>query len=83
MKSKDVALIGVMVFIGAIVALIVSHLIFATPKSRQQTAELVDPITSEFNQPPAAYFNPHASNPAPEIQIGNANNPTPFNSKSP
>ncbi|HSX32934.1 MAG TPA: hypothetical protein VLF91_01210 [Candidatus Saccharimonadales bacterium] len=82
MKSKDIALILVMVGIGAIVALVASNLVFSTPRSRQQTAEIVDPISATFKQPPATYFNVNSTNPAPEIQVNNNNNTNPFNAKS-
>lgn len=82
MKSKDFALVLVMVFIGAVAALIVSHLIFSSPKNRQQTAEAVDPISSQFSPPPAKYFNSGANNAAPNIQIGDSNNSNPFNSST-
>ncbi|HKU19214.1 MAG TPA: hypothetical protein VJP80_08185 [Candidatus Saccharimonadales bacterium] len=82
MKSKDLTLVLVMVFIGAIAAFIVSHFLFGSPSSRQQTAEVVDPITADFATPPQKYFNTNAVNAAPQIQIGNSNNPNPFNNKS-
>jgi ABC-type maltose transport system permease subunit len=71
MKQKDLALIAVMVFIGAILSLVVSNLIFSTPKSKQQKAEVVDVITSDFPVPPPKYFNGNAVNPAQPITIGN------------
>lgn len=70
MKQKDIALILVMVFIGAIIALVVSRLIFSAPKNRQQTAEIVDVITPEFPVPPPKYFNNNAINPAQPITLG-------------
>lgn len=79
MKQKDLALILVMVFIGVIVALIVSRLIFATPKNREQTVEVVDVISPEFSEPTAKYFNAESVNPTQQIEIGNSNNPNPFN----
>jgi ABC-type phosphate transport system substrate-binding protein len=82
MKSKDLALVLVMVFIGAIAALIVSHFLFGSPSSKQQTAEIVDPITADFSAPPQKYFNTSAVNAAPQIQIGGSNNPNPFSNKS-
>ncbi len=81
MKQKDIALVLVMVFIGAIVSLFVSNLFFSSPKNRQQTAEVVDPITANFPSPPSRYFNSNAINPTLPVQVGNNNNPNPFNSK--
>lgn len=73
MKQKDVALIGVMVLVGAVVSLIVSRVIFSSPKNRQQTAEIVDVITPDFPAPPPKYFNSNAVNPAQPITIGSDN----------
>jgi hypothetical protein len=73
MKQKDIALIGVMVLIGAVVALVISRLIFSSPKNRQQTAEVVDVITPEFPAPPPKYFNSNAVNPAQPITLGTDN----------
>jgi hypothetical protein len=81
MKQKDWALVLVMAFIGAIVSLFVSNLLFSSPKNRQQTAEVVDSITANFPAPPSKYFNPSAINPTQPVQIGGGTNPNPFNSK--
>jgi hypothetical protein len=81
MKQKDWALVLVMAFIGAIVALIISNILFTSPKSRKQTAEVVDPITASFPAPPSKYFNSNATNPTQPITIGNGTNQNPFNSK--
>ncbi len=82
MKQKDFTLILVMVFISAVVALIVSRLLFASPKNRQQKAEVVDVIGPEFPAPSSKYFNVTAVNPTKQIEIGGSSNPNPFN-KSP
>ena len=81
MKQKDWALVLVMAFIGAIVSLFVSRLLFASPKNTKQTAEVVDPISANFPSPPSKYFNQSAINPTQPVQIGNATNPNPFNGK--
>ena len=82
MKQKDLALVIVMVFVSAVVALIVSRWLFASPQNRQQTAEVVDVIGPDFSLPSAKYFNVNAMNPTQQIQIGESNNPNPFNTKS-
>lgn len=82
MKQKDIALVLVMVFIGAIVSFFVSNVLFSSPKNRQQKAEVVDVITANFPSPPPRYFSPSAVNPTLPVQIGNSNNPNPFNTKS-
>jgi hypothetical protein len=81
MKQKDVALILVMVFIGALLAFVVSKWIFSSPKNREQTAEIVDPITANFSPPPPKYFNSTSINPTLQIEIGGNTNPNPFNAK--
>lgn len=79
MKQKDLVLIIVVVFVSAVAALVISRLLFASPQNRQQTAEKVDVITAEFTHPPRQYFSPNSVNPTKQIQIGNDNNPNPFN----
>lgn len=81
MKNKDWALVLVMAFIAAIMSFFISNLLFSSPKSRQQTAEIVDPITANFPPPPVKYFNSDATNPTQPVQIGNGTNPNPFNTK--
>lgn len=82
MKQKDLALVLVVVFISIVVALVVSRMIFASPKNRQQTAEKVDVISPDFALPPSEFFNARSVNPTQQIKIGNSNNPNPFNTKS-
>ncbi len=79
MKQKDLALILVMAVISVILALVISRLIFSTPKNRQQSVEVVDTISAEFSEPSAKYFNAESINPTQQIQIGGGNNPNPFN----
>lgn len=82
MKQKDVALIIVVIFISAVVSLIASNLIFASPKNRQQQVEVVDKISSEFPPPDPRYFNDRSFDPTKLITIGDTNNPNPFNTGS-
>jgi len=70
MKQKDITLILVMVFVGGVLALIISNFVFSAPKNRQQTAEIVDVITPDFSAPPPKYFNSNANNPAQPITLG-------------
>jgi hypothetical protein len=81
MKQKDIVLILVMVFIGAIIALVISRLVFSSPKNREQTAEIVDVITADFPTPSDKYFNINSVNPTKQIEIGAGTNPNPFNGK--
>ena len=82
MRQKDLALIGVIIFISAIVSLFVSKAVFAPPKNRQQQVEVVQPITDTFPQPDSHYFNSTAFDPTKLITIGQNNNNDPFNSTS-
>ena len=78
MKQKDIALIVVVIFISAIVALFASKAIFSA-KSKQQQAEVVQPITAEFPQPDSHYFNSNTFDPSQTITIGQSSNSNSFN----
>ncbi|HEV7454930.1 MAG TPA: hypothetical protein VGO07_06760 [Candidatus Saccharimonadales bacterium] len=75
MKQKDLALIAVMVIIGGAISLVVSNVIFSSPKSKKQSAEVVDVITPDFSAPPSKYFNSNAINPAQPITLGTDSKP--------
>jgi hypothetical protein len=79
MKQKDVALIIVVVFVSGVLSFFLSRLLFTSPKNRQQKVEVVNVITSDFPTPDAQYFNKDSVNPTTLIQIGDSNNPSPFN----
>lgn len=79
MKQKDIALIAVVAIVSGAISLFVSGKIFVTSENRQQKAEIVDVISTEFNQPDERYFNDKSVNPAQSIQLGNGNNTNPFN----
>lgn len=80
MKQKDVALILVIVVISAVVSYVLSNMIFATPKNRQQEVEVINPITSNFPAPDSRFFNNNSNDPTQLIQIQQNNNTNPFNS---
>ncbi len=82
MKQKDLALVLVIVFISAAASLVVSRLLFASPKNQTQKAEKVDIISAEFTEPSRKYFNADSINPTQQIQIGSNSNPNPFGTKS-
>lgn len=82
MKQKDIALIAVIIFVSAIISFFVSKAIFGSPANRQQTAEVVQPITSNFPKPDSRYFNSQAFDPTRVITIDGNNNPNPFSSQS-
>lgn len=77
MKEKDIALIIMVVFVSAIVAFVVSGMVFGTSKN-SKTAEVVQPISSDFKTPDSKYFNNSSINPTKTITIGNNTNPNPF-----
>jgi hypothetical protein len=78
MKQKDIALILVIVIVSGMMSFFVARMLFTTDKDRQMKAEVVDPISMEFEQPSNKYFNANSLNPTLQIQIGNDVNVTPF-----
>lgn len=78
MKQKDIALIVLVVVFSAAASLVLSNMIFASPKNRQQQVPVVQPITSNFPQPDTRYFNSSAFDPTKPITIGQNANPNPF-----
>lgn len=78
MKQKDIALVLIVSFISAVIAFFLSNWLFGGDQSREQTAETMDVITSEFRQPPEKYFNAKSVNPTKLIEIGGGSNPNPF-----
>jgi hypothetical protein len=82
MKQKDIALIIVIVFVSAVLSLFVSKAIFSSPENRQQTAEVVQPITADFPKPDTRYFNTQAFDPTKVITVGDNANPNPFSSNN-
>ena len=78
MKQKDIALIILVAGIAGVVSFFASRAIFASSGSRQQQAEVVDAITTDFVKPSSKYFNANSIDPTQLIQIGNNNNSNPF-----
>lgn len=79
MKQKDITLIIVVAFVSGVFSILVSNVFISSPKSRKTLVEVVDPISSEFNQPDKKIFNKDAVDPTQNIQIGENPNPQPFN----
>lgn len=79
MKKKDITVIVFIVIFSAIISVLLSKILIATPKSRQQKVEVVDKITSDFVRPDVKYFNKDSVNPTQTIQIGGDPNTKPFN----
>lgn len=80
MKQKDIVLIAGIIVFSAIVSLLISKVIFTSPKNRQQQVEVVQPITADFPKPDKQYFNSSAFDPTQLITIGQNANPNPFSS---
>jgi hypothetical protein len=78
MKQKDLALIIVIGFIGAIASLFISKSLFVTPKNREQQVEVVQPISAAFQKPDKAYFNTSSLDPTKVISISQNTNSNPF-----
>jgi hypothetical protein len=77
MKQKDILLIVVIVIVAAVVSLLITKTVFVSKKNRELTAEKVDSITAQFNQPDPKIFNKNAIDPTQLIHIGD----TPPNAK--
>lgn len=83
MKQKDIALIIVVAVVSAVVALVLSNILFGSPSRSQQKAEVVDPITANFPAPDQRYFNGDSIDPTQTITIGNGQtNQAPFNQQT-
>lgn len=77
MKQKDIALFLIVAFAAGVISLVVSR-VFISPSSRNLEAQVVEPISTEFQLPDERVFNENAVNPTQLIQIGNTNNSKPF-----
>jgi len=82
MKQKDIALIIMIAAIAAFASFFVSRMLFQSGDKRQQKAEVVDVISTDFQPPSAKYFNSASINPTQLIKIGGSDNPNPFNGKN-
>ena len=80
MKQKDIAVIGMIVFMSAIISFIISSKVFTGQKGKL-TAETVQPINDNFPPPDTHYFNSTTFDPTELITIGQSDNTDPFNSK--
>ena len=78
MKQKDIVLIVVIVVISGVISFVVSGKLIVPSKNLKQEAEVVKPISAQFNKPDKRYFNSNSINPTKLIQIGQNNNPDPF-----
>jgi len=83
MKQKDIVLIIVVVFISGVASYLISNALFGSAKNKVTKVEVVQKITSDFNdKPDPKYFNSDSIDPTQLIQIGNNSNTQPFNNKT-
>ncbi len=82
MKQKDIATIIIVAFVSAVLSLLVTGKIFVTSENRQQEVEVVDVISTDFQQPDSRYFNKDSINPTIDSEIGSGTNQNPFNGTS-
>lgn len=78
MKQKDFLLIAVVVIVAGVISLLISNFFIAGESQRNLKAQVVEPISAEFQKPDERVFNDKAINPTQLIQIGNNNNNQPF-----
>lgn len=78
MKSNDFLLIAVVAIVSGVFSVLLSNMLFTPKSSKELSAQVVDPITADFQTPDKRYFNDQAINPTQLIQIGDSNNPNPF-----
>lgn len=78
MKRKDIALVIIVAVFAGIVSLVISKIFFTSSGQRNLQAEVVQPITTDFQKPDPEVFNDKAINPTQLIQIGDTTNPQPF-----
>ena len=82
MKRKDITLVVVVAVFSLVIALVASKLIFGQSTERNQSAEVVEPISATFAQPDTKYFNDKSVDPTEVITIGDNDNQAPFNQPS-
>lgn len=78
MKQKDYILIVVTVIFSGFFSIVISSLLVGSADVTQQEAEVVQPLTADFNEPPKKYFNDQSVNPTQLILIDDNANQTPF-----
>ncbi|MBX4197094.1 hypothetical protein KW801_00875 [Candidatus Saccharibacteria bacterium] len=79
MKQKDLLIVGITAFVAAIFSIVLSGVLFGSPKKNPIKVPVVDKISSTFPSPQnddnyKVFFNDKALNPTQLIQIGGSNN---------
>jgi hypothetical protein len=77
MKQKDIALLIIVVVAAGMFSFFVSRY-FISSGAKNLEAQVVEPISTEFQKPDERVFNDKALNPTQLIQIGNTSNSQPF-----
>jgi hypothetical protein len=80
MKQKDIAQIILISGVSCVISFVVSHLLFSSPQSQQQSVAVVDQITTQFATPNPQFFNSQSIDPTQFIEVQNSNNTNPFGS---
>ncbi len=70
MKQKDWIVIVVSVFVAAVGSYFLSKALFAKKKDRLTTVQIVQEISTDFNNPDKKFFNEKSLNPTQTITIG-------------
>jgi len=81
MKRKDVGIIILVGFFSAMLSFVLSGMLISTPEDRQQSVEVVEVLSTDFERPDATYFNSKSVNPAQKIEIGQDPDSKPFESR--
>lgn len=77
-KKKDILTIVVIAIFAGVFSLIISNAFFTSGDERKLTAETVQSISADFQEPDKEVFNTQAIDPTKLIEIGDTNNPEPF-----
>ncbi len=78
MKQKDLIAVITSVFVAAIFSFVICSQFIASDGGSNQKAEVVQPISAEFNLPDKKIFNTEAINPTKLIEIAPNTNNLPF-----
>lgn len=79
MKQKDIVVIVVVIVISGVASFVISNALFGGAKNKTAQVEVVQEITSEFDDTPdEKYFNTKSENPTQVIEIDNNDNQQPF-----
>lgn len=70
MKQNDYLMLVVIAIISGVLSVVLSGYFFSSEADRSQTAEVVQPLSSNFERPPQEYFNEDSVNPTRIIEIG-------------